>query len=217
MNDCRTIRETMAAAEDPASNAAAAVKEHLAVCDDCRREFDDVRKILDGADSVRGEMDKVMADIDWDAVSRRIADAAFVPERAKARSGERARVSFWAGLFRPRWRPVFAGVLAGVLVGSAVTFLLLRRGGPGAPPAGTFAASREFLDRVDLELAKRETVDYLEKSEYIILDFIQASAGAPAQSADRIKDLLSKKSYFNSQMGDVRMAKAREICDQIEH
>jgi hypothetical protein len=199
-----------------------AVKEHLAMCDECRREFEDVQKILAGAEAVREEMDKAMATVDWDALSERIADAAWKgPESNPARARARERTGFWGALTAPRLRPVFAGVLGGLLIGSLATYVLLKRGPASLLRAGSYSASGEFINRVEYEMSKRETIDYLEKSEYVILDLVQSpverpAPGAAAAFSNRIKTLLSQKRYFNTRLGDAGMAKAREICDQIE-
>jgi hypothetical protein len=69
-------------------------------------------------------------------------------------------------------------------------------------------------------MARRETLDYLRKSEYILLDFVQAPAGAPVSPAAfetaRARELLSRKKYLNAQLEKYQMAKAKAICDQIE-
>jgi hypothetical protein len=164
-------------------------------------------------------MDKVMAAVDWDALSERIADAAFVSSPARERV--RGRTGFWRTLIQPRLRPVFAGILGGLLVGSLATYILLKRGPAPRLKSESYAATGEFIDRVELQMAKRDTIDYLEKSEYVILDLVQSpverpALGAPAAFSERIKSLLSQKRYFNTRLGDAGMAKAREICDQIE-
>jgi len=219
MNNCRTNRESMTAAAGAPGAPGPAVKEHLAMCDECRREFDDVQKILAGAEAVREERDKAMAGVDWDGLSERIADAAFAP--AAMRRSARKRSGFWSVLRQPRLRPVFAGVLGGLLIGSLATYVLLKRGPAPRPVREAYAASGEFIDRVEYEMAKRETIDYLEKSEYVILDLVQSPlersvSEGPAAYSDRIKALLSKKRYFNTRLDDAGMLKAREICNQIE-
>jgi len=222
MNDCRTNRVTMTAEAGIPNAPGPAIKEHLAMCDECRREFEDVQKILAGAEAVRGEMDKAMASVDWEALSERIADAAWEGARsAPAGKRDRKRKGFWSALAQPRLRPVFAGVLGGLLIGSLATSILLKRGPAALPKVGTYAASGEFIDQVEFQMAKRETIDYLEKSEYVILDLVQSplertTPRDPAAASDRIKSLLSQKRYFNAKLDDGGMAKAREICDQIE-
>lgn len=82
-------------------------------------------------------------------------------------------------------------------------------------------ASGEFLDRIDVEIARRETLDYLEKSQYVLLELAQSPpAGGTFKlseaAARETRELLSKKKFLNPQLEKVRMAKAKDICDQIE-
>jgi hypothetical protein len=71
-------------------------------------------------------------------------------------------------------------------------------------------------------MARRETLDYLKKSQYLILDFVQTSAEKEPSTwqrdfaSQKVKDLLSKKKYINQQLDKFKMAKAKEICNQIE-
>jgi hypothetical protein len=113
-------------------------------------------------------------------------------------------------------------------VGVLATALFLRRGSPTPPaPAGSaYAATGEFLQSVELELAKREAIGYLEESEYLLLDLLErkpeavppAEAGpaGASRTTQAARDLLARKRYFNDHLDDVRIAKARALCDQIE-
>jgi hypothetical protein len=201
-------------------------KEHIAVCQECRREHEDLRAIGIGAEAVRDEIGAAMAGVDWDALSEQIADAALAERRTAPQPAPRPIV-------RPFFsRSLLAGAAAGLLVGVLATLFFLRRGPQAAalpttsaasaiPAAGSYSASGEFLQRVELELAKRETIDYLEKSEYVLLDLLEprsagAAPGPPAAPIDRTSGLLAQKRYFNAHLDDVRMAKARALCDQIE-
>jgi hypothetical protein len=99
-------------------------------------------------------------------------------------------------------------------------YLALRRPSSGPGEGQAFYASREFLDRVELEMARRETVDYLEKSQYVLLDVFGRAPGQaaarPGLSALQARELLSKKKYLNTQLERYQMAKAKVLCDQIE-
>jgi hypothetical protein len=111
-------------------------------------------------------------------------------------------------------------LLAGVLLGAAGMFVVLRPR-PAAPSARGFSASRDSIDQVEYQLARRETLDYLDKSQFLILDFVQAPAGQArllqkGPGAQPARDMLAKKRNINLQLGSVRMAKAHEICNQIE-
>jgi len=194
-----------------------AVTEHLKECRECRKDVEDLRRIFEEADAVKGEIREALGSVDWKALPDRIADYVFAqaaaPEKRPS-AGERFR----AWIFQARLRPVLAGVVMGVVLGSFGMYMALRR--PAPRPEAGFQASGEFLDKVELEMARRETVDYLEKSQYVLLDCFGAAPGrASVRSAfntAQAKELLSKKKYLNPQLDKLRMAKARVICDQIE-
>jgi hypothetical protein len=192
------------------------VAEHLKACPDCRKEMAELRRVLDGADAVRGEIQEALRSVDWETLPGRIADYVYAHAEKPEKVTAAARVRSWflqAGL-----RPVAAGVALGLLVGALGMYLALKRpsAGPGRDQA--FFASREFLDRVELEMARRETVNYLEKSQYVLLDVLggDSTAARPGLGAVQARELLSRKKYLNPQLEKFRMAKAKVICDQIE-
>jgi len=194
------------------------VAEHLKECPDCRKEMAELRRVLDGAGAVKGEIQEALGSVDWEALPGRIADYVYARAKQPERIPTVARVRLWflqAGL-----RPVAAGVALGLLVGALGMYLALKRPGPGPGGERAFYASGEFLDRVELEMARRETVDYLEKSQYVLLDFFGEASGPAGSRPDvntaQARALLSKKKYLNPQLEKFRMAKAKVICDQIE-
>ena len=72
---------------------------------------------------------------------------------------------------------------------------------------------------MDLALAQRETLDYLERSQYLLLELLQAKSPDEASAfltQDRIQKLLTEKKYLNNQLEEVKLAKAKMLCDQIE-
>jgi len=222
MSDCRSIQKDLAAylSGDLSGDFALSVKEHLAMCPKCNKEFENIKRILDGADSLHDDIRKVMATIDWDALPGRITRAVFEKEES-VRPETKAR-TFWQAAFQPRWRPVYAGVAAGLVLGVILTLVFFKPGALRTPAVGAkYYASNEVIDRVELQMAKRDTLDYLERSEYLILDFIQSSPEKAKllqkeQAGLKAKDLLSKKRYINQQLDRIEMAKAKEICNQIE-
>jgi len=219
MNDCRRIQKWLAAlaAGEADGGDGAALERHLERCPECRRSREEIRRIVEGAGRVREDLAAAMAEVDWDANAERIADAAF----AGPRPAPAARPAPGRALFILRFRPAMAGLLAGIVLGAAGTYLALSRR-PGLPMAGTkVVASRDFIDRVEYQMTRRDTLDYLDKSQYLLLDFVQAAPGRArlldqGPGAGPVRDMLSRKRLINSQLDSVRMAKAREICDQIE-
>jgi hypothetical protein len=189
------------------------MSEHNDKCPDCRAEADAYERLVRETEAVKAEIRRAAATVDWDALPALIADraAAELPKPA-------ARPRAWLAPFR--LTPVLAGAAAGLVVGAVVMYLALRAPGPRPDPGLGYFASGEFLDRAELEQARRNTVDYLEKSQYMLLEMLdsaeQGPVVPPAIRAERARDLVQKKRYLNAQLERYQMAKAKAICDQIE-
>jgi len=193
---------------------------HIEKCTQCRNELVQLRNLMNRADVLNEEVDEAMASINWDVLPAQIADFVFKKEPSlprKASTGDIFKV-----LFQARFRPVYAGVLLGLLLGAVITFMVLRVPHIKEMRGREFFASEDFLDRVDLEMARRDTLDYLDKSQYLLLDFVQSPPERLSEywqkdfASTQAKDLLSKKKYMNHQLEKFQMAKAKKICDQIE-
>ena len=214
MIKCRFVRPELAAflSGELGEGARKKVQRHLESCPDCRREMSALRDLLRDARTLETDIEGEMESVDWEAQAEKIASAAWErrtqPEPGTVGAGFR--------FFSPAWRPVLAGVAMGVVLGSLSAFLILRKGAGPRAAGGRYFASAGFLERVDVEIARRETLDYLEKSQYVLLDIVGPDAGASGAAAGKARELLAKKKFLNSELDKVRMAKAREICDQIE-
>ena len=212
MRTCRKVQRRLVS---EAGTGDRIVARHLERCPKCRALADGLTGIRGGAALVRGDLGAAMAGIDWEAQADRIAAAAFAPPHpAPASRATRSRTSF---IRLPS--PALAGLLAGLVLGAGAMYFALR-GGPGPAAAGSkIVASRDFIERAEYELARRDTLDYLDKSRLLILDLVQSEPGAgiPLQAGQGpARDMLARKRLISTQLGSIRMAKAREICDQIE-
>ena len=192
--------------------------EHLDKCPECRTEAEAVERLLKETEAVRAEIRAASASVDWEALPGTIADRALAGSRQADRVPSAVRP--WGWLSPLRMRPVLAGLLGGLIIGAAAMYFVLRAPGgrPGADDA--YYASGEFLDRAELEMARRNALDYLEKSQYVLLDVFDASGQGTSVPAavrsERARDLLQKKKYLNAQLDRFQMSKAKAICDQIE-
>jgi hypothetical protein len=193
------------------------IRHHIETCPACADEVRTIERLLEGAGSLGQSMKEALAGIDWDAQAEKIVSAVW-KDQSPARLEPRRERPWLLGL---RFSPVLAGLLLGILVGAAAMFVIYRGGALRKPPAEAFFASGEFLNRVDQEIARRETLDYLEKSQYVLLELAQTQTETgycrlTGAAARETRELLSKKKYLNPQLEKVRMAKAKAICDQIE-
>ena len=196
------------------------VEAHLETCQKCKAELLELKEVYEAADLLNVDMEKAIESVDWENFPTRIADGVFDNEPVRDRQPRRA--GLWPFLFQPRFRLAYAGLLLGMIVGAVVTFLIFQSPPLQVADDGRIIAPQGFYDMMELEMARRDTIDYLDKSEYLLLDFVQSS---PEKSvvfwqsdfaSQRTKDLLSKKRYIDQQLDKIKLAKAKVICDQIE-
>jgi hypothetical protein len=191
---------------------------HLKDCPSCQAEEARLKRLLDAASARKRDVDRVMDTVDWEKLALRISDAAEGRGQAALRARPAARRPFFGLLFRP----VMAYLMAGLFIGGLAMFGVFKAGwlNPSVRPA--YVVSRDFLDKAEMELARRETLNYLERSQYLLLDFAQTPPDKAGQlwrkefSSQQAADLVSSKRFINTQLDKIPMAKAREICDQIE-
>jgi len=193
---------------------------HLKQCPHCREEFNGMKWIIEEANSLQSDIEQAMASVDWKNLPLKITKFVYQKKSTPGRAVKLKKGLSY--LLQPRLRPVYAGLLVGILIGFLATLVIFK-----APPGrkagkGEFLVSSYFLEKAELEIARRETLDYLDRSQYLLLDFVQSSAekGREFWTSDyayqRARGLLSQKKYINPQLQKFQMAKAKEICDQIE-
>lgn len=223
MKDCKKLRKDIVAflfgelgPEDQLR-----VKAHLKVCPLCRKEARELEIVQKESASLSSDISEAMSTVDWETLPEIIADEVFKPTSAPR--SFRSNRRWFSLLFQPKWRPVYAGILLGMILGSFVTYYVLRPSGTGMVRTQDIVLTSDFLEKAELEVARRETLEYLEKSQYILLDFIQTPSGLSGQAwrdeltMQKARDLLSKKKFIDPQLNKFRMAKAKQICDQIEY
>jgi hypothetical protein len=195
-----------------------AMAEHLEKCPECRAEAEEIKRVLEKAAAVKAEIREAIASVNWEMLPAVIADRVLVAARRPEKSPRAGWLRTWA--FPLRMKPALAGLAAGLVVGATAMYFALKTPGPRPGRDIGFYASGEFLDRAELAMARKNTLDYLEKSQYVLLDVFESAGeggGTPAPfRSEQARDLLSKKKYLNAQLERFQMAKAKAICDQIE-
>jgi hypothetical protein len=183
-----------------------------------RAEAEAVERLLAETEAVRAEIRAAAASVDWEALPGVIADRALASAPGNRRPAPARPARAWLAAFR--MRPALAGLAAGIVVGATAMYLAVKAPGTRPDRGGSYYASGEFLNRAELEMTRRNTLDYLDKSQYMLLDVFGSAGEGPvlpsALRSERTRDLLQKKKYLDAQLGTPRMAKAKAICDQIE-
>ena len=193
---------------------------HLKKCQKCRDEFQRWEDVYKAADLLNEDIQKAMVSVDWDKLPAHVADEVFGEKIT--RDPQPRRAGLWPFLFQPRFRLAYAGFLLGIIVGAIATILIFRSPPLQVAGDGRIIAPQGFYDMMEEEMARRETIDYLDRSEYLLLDFVQSTPEKSVEfwqsdyASQRTRDLLSKKKYIDPQLDKIKLAKAKVICDQIE-
>ena len=196
------------------------LQNHIESCASCQQEIDRLNEVKIGADSFQIDIDKVMFSVDWDSLPAQVTNK--VLEKEIKESQEFWLSRFIGAIFKPTLKPVYASLVVGILLGSVLTMVVMRTLVQKVEQKAQILMPQDYIERVELEMARRETLDYLNKSQYLILDFVQASSEEDQTlwqrkfASQRAKDLLTKKKYINRQLDTFQMVKAKEICNQVE-
>ncbi|MFC2166509.1 anti-sigma factor family protein [Acidobacteriota bacterium] len=223
MKNCQKIRKDLVAFlyGELNSNDRMRVKAHLDVCSSCRDEAAELEFVQKESGSFIPELSEVMSSVNWETLPGKIADK--VLRHDPEVNSSRLKKTWFSLLVQPKWRPVYAGLLFGIIMGSFTTYFVLRSPRLQVVKTPEIIFTSDFLEKAELEVARRETLEYLEKSQYLLLDFVQSPSGVSSEigrdetALQKARDLLSKKKFIDSQLDKFHMAKAKRICDQIEY
>lgn len=193
---------------------------NLDVCSLCRDEAKELDFVRKESGTLIPGLSEAMSSVDWETLPEKIADEVLRPNLG-TNSIRLKTTSF--SLFQPKWRPVYIGLLSGIMIGSLATFLVLRSPNIQVAQAPEFVFTSDLLEKAELEIARREMLEYLEKSQYLLLAFIQAPTEGTAEiwrdgfALQKARELLSKKKFIDPHLDKFHLAKAKRICDQIEY
>jgi len=185
---------------------------HLRTCPVCQQELAILQAIRTTGEEMKKEIEMEMKKVDWDELSRAI------DRKIQEKASEPAS-SGWQWTLLLRW-PVAAGLVTGIILGLMTYHFLSGPKGERLQASRRYQIPEAFLDRFDEELARREVLDYLEKSRLVLLSMKQAAEGASPEAIslprERIRDLLLRQKYFSGQLDSFRLAKARQILAEID-
>jgi hypothetical protein len=222
MSECKKFKKDFVAflSQELDEKKRKLIQSHLDRCPGCKREMAQLEIFMKGADSLKMDIEQAMEAVDWKELPRKITENVFKQEVSARKESWLGRLSRF--FFQPRLRPVYAGLLLGVLLGSLATYLILRAPQLKEARAMKISVPSNFLESMELEIARRETLDYLEKSQYLLLDFVQSPSKKSAEfwqtefASQKARELLAEKKYIDPQLDKYQMLKAKMICDQIE-
>jgi len=218
MKDCRQIKNDLVSylSQELSEARRIEVEKHLQECRSCQRELEDLQQVFSQVDNLKEEVQAAVKAIDWDVQAREITDKAWKQPQAPGEKKPFWRAMSW------RWQPLAAGLGLGLLLGALLTYFLFTSGSvslTSRKPDSRITLPEGFVEKVDLELARKQTIGYLETSQYLISELLNSQKPENLSSlltSEKLRQVLTEKKYLNDQLEDIRLMKAKNICDQIE-
>ena len=228
MSRCESFQEdlTLQASGDLSPSELARLETHLAACAACAREQQALARLV-------GALGKAARparehEIDWERFA--------VETTARVHRESAPRVT----AFRPRprfaLRPAFLLKAAGVFLAVGLTAMLVHRtsapdsAGPDPAVANSRPAvepvatevSADMQDRVERSLARQNTHRYLEQSRAVLMNVLDTPVRCTRNEIDisaerqRSLELLRRKQLLRTDLDRPELARAANLCDQLE-
>lgn len=228
MSRCESFQEalTLQASGDLSPGERVRLEAHLALCTACAHEQQALARLVGALGKVA--LPSREPEVDWERFA--------VETAARAQRESTPRVA----AFRPRsrfaLRPAFLLKAAGVFLAAGLTALLVSRVPAPDPPASDAAAadprlalepvatevSAEMQDRVERSLARQNTHRYLEQSRAVLMNVLDTPMRCSRQEIDisterqRSLELLRRKQLLRTDLDRPELARAANLCDQLE-
>jgi len=207
MNSCAAHRESLVlfVERELGAEEMRQVEEHLAECAACRAEAARIERVrswlCDPALFAR-------EDASWDDLPERLA------ARARAETAPR--------LARPWPRTAWAVGLAASLLAGCALFLAVRRQAPQGTAAGRAPGNEAFVRQIETAYAREATAQYLAECQDLLLNIVRAESGCDGDKLDvsvevgRARELVRRKRMLDAELRAPAVARARELCDDLE-
>jgi len=212
MNNCDEVRDLLilfAERELPAEEHRG-VQEHLAQCENCRRE-------LAGIESIRSALSDpdlfLPSDYAWQSLPRALA----------ARAREMTPVRRWvpSNLGSLGWTATLA---ASVLLAAGLIQVVKRLQPVSDPTISQLPPGNEpFLRRIESVYARDATARYLNECQDLLLNLVRVEQDCDLDGHDvsaevaRARELLQSKRMLDAELKTPEVARAKELCDELEN
>ncbi len=218
MKKCGKIKKELVAflAGELNEQHAKEVEKHLGECASCREELDDLTKVLGLVQDYKEEIRTVAQTVDWAARAKEITCAVW--EKTQEKTGKKV----FAFPARWGWQPLVAGLSLGLLLGIFVAYFIFNGNNPvfsSRKSDVSVSLPQGFVEQVELKLARKQTIGYLETSHYLLSEILNSRSTETFSSLvtrEKLREMLTEKKYLNERLDDIRLLKAKNICDQIE-
>lgn len=202
------------------------LRAHLDSCEACSAESDALARLTSALRA--DEAFPRESEVDWNAFARRT-----VARSVAQGAGPAGVVRRWVGsLLRPTTvsiTPAWAGAAAIILLAGVALLGYSFRPGPAGPdlPATTATAlvmlPEENLDRLAVNLARRNTTQYLRETRAVLITLLDVEIGCNEETVDitaeraKAMDLLRRQRLVAAELGRVPLIRAREVTEDLQN
>ena len=227
MSRCESFQEdlTLHASGDLSASEVVRLTAHLAACADCAREQQALARLVDAlGKTARPSRER---EVDWERFA--------VETAARAERESAPRIAAFRARPRPMLRPAFLLKAAGLLLAAGLAAVLVSRvpapdsavpdpaagPRPATEPVAT-EVSAEMQDRVERSLARQNTHRYLAESRAVLMNVLDTPVRCSRHEIDisaerqRSLELLRRKQLLRTDLDRPELARAANLCDQLE-
>ena len=212
MNNCDAMRDllTLFAERELSPEEHRGVQEHLAQCEDCRRE-------LAGIESIRSALSDpdlfLPSDYAWQSLPRTLA--------ARAREMTPARRCVPSNLGSLGWT---ASLAASVLLAAGLIQVMKSPHPVSAPTISQLPpGNAPLLRRIESVYARDATARYLNECQDLLLSLVRVEQNCDrgghdvSAEVERARELLQRKRMLDAELKTPEVARAKELCDELEN
>jgi len=215
MTGCKKYGDSIIdyAAGEATSQQENQVKEHLAVCPGCHREYLEHKRIFQETGELDSQIDQVMEEIDWQAVSNSIHKN--IRTRHSAQKNTKIIPMYSMKIALPA---AAALVILGLLMG----YLLFNTQNLQKPAIDTSPEGKVTLARLETTLAKKEVGNFFKQTQLVFTDLMRQCDPQDRVlwwnrlNKQRVKYLLEKSRYFTRDLDNPHLMATRGILKKIE-
>lgn len=166
-----------------------------------------LEQIEKASEDIRSQEEGVVQTVDWE---RSLQD---IQRRIRIQPAPRPLFYTWRILV-----PTLASVL---LVGVMIGYMLFRQAPAPLPEMKASSGQINSLDRMESVMAKKEVLSYLKQSQFVLSDLMKQCSldeTTPMRNhfdRNRVKILLAKSRYFESQLNESHLAGSKSLMRKI--
>jgi hypothetical protein len=210
MSDCSEIREMLVleAERELDPGQSAMVQQHLHECESCAREAAGIREVRELL--LDGGLFAPLENEAWDSLA----------ERCASKDSAGRVLPFRATRIALRWALPLAACL---VLGVGLLWMLRQPGIPVQTISVSAPGNEAFLEKMNRQLTASATSRYLAECQDLLVELLKADQTCRGKGYDmsreitRARELLQTRRILESELSAPEVARAKDLCDDLEN